>query len=119
MWHPCNVSVSVPHTEWLTIPDLVDILGLTQSQIRRSIEDNALVAMKVDSVLKVPAEFIEGNHLIPELKGTVILLRDCGFQDEEIISWLLTEEDNLEATPINALKSGRKSEVRRVAQALL
>ena len=32
--------------------------------------------------------------------------------------WLLEEDDSLAAAPIDALRAGRKAEVRRVAQAL-
>ena len=32
--------------------------------------------------------------------------------------WLLTEEESLGTAPIDALRAGRKAEVRRVAQAL-
>ncbi len=119
MWHSGNVNTELPETTWLTIPDLVEMLGITQSQVRRAIEDNVLVAARVDGVLKVPADFIVENAPMPEIRGTVVLLKDCGFTDQELIPWLLTEEESLGVTPIDALKAGRKAEVRRVAQALL
>jgi hypothetical protein len=34
------------------------------------------------------------------------------------MNWLLTPEDSLGVSPVDALKAGRKAEVRRVAQAL-
>ena len=46
------------------------------------------------------------------------MLADAGFTDDEAIDWLLDEEDSLGTTPIEALRAGRKAEVRRVAQAL-
>lgn len=113
------MSTDFPNTQWLTIPDLVDILGQSQSQVRRLIEDNALAAVRIDGVLKVPAEFVSDGEPVHELKGTIVLLRDCGFTDEELVDWLLTEEESLGTTPISALTSGRKTEVRRIAQALL
>jgi hypothetical protein len=48
----------------------------------------------------------------------VILLGDCGFGDPEAVDWLLSPEESLGAAPIDALRAGRKAEVRRVAQAL-
>ena len=103
---------------WLTIPDLVEALGITQSQVRRLIEDRALLATRVDGVLKVPADFLKDGEPLGELRGTIVVLGDAGFSDDEAIHWLLTEEDSLGIAPIAALHAGRKAEVRRVAQAL-
>jgi len=103
---------------WLTIPDLVELLGLPQSRVRRLIEDRALLAMRVDGVTKVPASFIAGREPLGDLKGTIVVLGDAGFTDDEAIRWLITDEDSLGVPPVDALKAGRKAEVRRVAQAL-
>jgi hypothetical protein len=104
--------------KWLTIPDLTDLLGLKVSQVRRLIEDRALLASRVDGVWRVPADFIVGTEPLGELKGTLVVLGDSGFNDDEAMTWLLTPEDSLGVSPIDALRSGRKAEVRRVAQAL-
>jgi len=60
---------------------------------------------------------VDGRPL-SSLRGTVIVLHDAGFSDDEAIDWLLTSEDSIGIAPIEALRAGRKSEVRRVAQAL-
>ncbi len=104
--------------QWLTIPDLVEALGITQSQVRRLIEDRALLASRVDGVLKVPADFLKDGEPLGELRGTIVVLGDAGFSDDEAIQWLLHDEDSLGVAPIDALRAGRKAEVRRVAQAL-
>jgi hypothetical protein len=103
---------------WLTIPDLAAILGITLSRVRRLIEDKSLLASRVDGVLRVPEVFLRDNEPLPELRGTLIVLADNGFTDEEAMHWLLTEEGSLGTAPIDALRSGRKAEVRRIAQAL-
>ena len=103
---------------WLTIPDLVDSLGLGVSRVRRLIEDRSLLASRVDGVWRVPELFIRDGEPLPELKGTLILLFDSGYSDDEAMNWLLSDEESLETSPINALRAGRKAEVRRVAQAL-
>jgi hypothetical protein len=105
-------------TEWLTVPDLVDLLGLSVSRVRRLIEDKHLVAKHVDGVLKVPAVFLKDAQPLSELRGTLVVLADAGFGDEEAVDWLLAEEESLGTSPIEALRAGRKAEVRRVAQAL-
>lgn len=103
---------------WLTIPDLVEALGLPQSRVRRLIEEKALVAVRVDGVLKVPADFIRDGEPLGELRGTLVVLHDAGFSDDEAVAWLLAGEESLGVAPIDALRAGRKAEVRRVAQAL-
>jgi len=108
-----------PEYRWLTIPDLTELLGLKVSQVRRLIEDRALLARRIDGVWKVPEQFLRGAEPLGELKGTIVLLGDVGFSDDEAIDWLLENEDSLGASPIEALRAGRKAEVRRVAQALL
>ena len=120
LWHAYYVaSAKKPQTQWLTIPDLMDVLGMSQSQVRRLIEDNFLAAARVDGVLKVPADFIQDGEPLHALQGTIVLLRDVGFDGDELVEWLITEEESLKASPVDALKAGRKAEVRRVAQALL
>jgi hypothetical protein len=107
-----------PERTWLTIPDLVDVLGIGVSRVRRLIEDRQLAATKVDGVLKVPADFIKGEEPLTELRGTLMVLGDAGFDDDAAIAWLLEPDDVLGVAPIDALRAGRKAEVRRVAQAL-
>ncbi|RIX27651.1 Rv2175c family DNA-binding protein [Amnibacterium setariae] len=103
---------------WLTVPDLAERLDLTPSRVRRLIEDRHLLATRRDGVLVVPEVFLTDEGPLPELRGTVILLADNGFDDEQAVRWLLEEEESLGAAPVDALRSGRKAEVRRVAQAL-
>ncbi|MGN6128326.1 MAG: Rv2175c family DNA-binding protein [Humibacter sp.] len=103
---------------WLTVPELVDVLGVGVGRIHRLLEDKHLLAVRIDGVLKVPEEFIAGNEPLSELRGTLIVLADDGFSDDEAMDWLLQPEDSLGAAPIDALRAGRKAEVRRVAQAL-
>ncbi|HEY6799848.1 MAG TPA: Rv2175c family DNA-binding protein [Agromyces sp.] len=105
-------------TDWLTVPDLVELLGQTPSRIRRLIDDRHLLATRVDGVLKVPSSFLRDGAPLPELHGTAMVLADNGFSDAEALEWLLGEEDSLGTSPIAALRSGRKAEVRRIAQAL-
>jgi hypothetical protein len=116
-WHA--VSVSEPtELRWLTIPDLTEILGLKVSQVRRLIEDRSLLARRIDGIWRVPEVFIVNGEPMHELRGTLIVLHDIGFSDDEAMDWMLGYEDSLATSPIAALHSGRKAEVRRIAQAL-
>jgi hypothetical protein len=108
----------LPAITWLTIPDLTDLLGLKVSQVRRLIEDRSLLASKIDGVWKVPEKFIADGEPMHELRGTLTVLADSGFSDDEAMHWLLSVDETLGTAPIDALIAGRKAEVRRVAQAL-
>ena len=107
-----------PDRTWLTIPDLVEILGVSPSRVRRLFEERTLLATRVDGVLKVPADFLVDGEPLGDLRGTLVVLGDSGFSDDEAMRWLLNVDDLLGAAPIDALRAGRKAEVRRIAQAL-
>jgi hypothetical protein len=57
--------------------------------------------------------------ILPSLRGTVIALRDAQLDDAQIIEWLFSVEDSLGERPIDVLKAGNKSAVRRATQSLL
>lgn len=105
-------------TDWLTLPDLVEILGEPLGRVRRLLDDSFLVGSRRDGVLRVPAVFIVDDRPLPSLRGTIMVLHDAGFDADETIDWLLTPEESIGVAPIEALLAGRKSEVRRVAASL-
>lgn len=105
-------------TEWLTLPDLVEVLGEPLGRVRRLLDDRHLVGSKRTGVFAVPALFVVDDAPLSSLRGTIIVLQDAGFSDDELIDWLLEEEESIGLAPIEALRRGRKSEVRRVAQTL-
>lgn len=112
------MTSALPTATWLTVPDLVDLLGLSVSKVRRLIEDKNLLAVRLDGIMVVPEDFIRDGKVMSELRGTLILLMDAEFSDDEAMHWMLEEQESLAARPIDALRAGRKAEVRRVAQAL-
>jgi hypothetical protein len=105
-------------TDWLTMPDLVEVLGEPLGRVRRLIDEHHLAGSRRDGTFKVPSVFIVDGHPLSSLRGTLIVLQDAGFDDDEAIDWLLEPEDTIGTSPIDALLKGRKSEVRRVARAL-
>ena len=104
--------------EWLTIPALVNLLGMSQSRVRHLIDDKYLLAIRRDNVSMVPSLFLRDGAPVQELRGTLFVLADDGFTDMQAMTWLLEVDDSLGVPPIEALRAGRKAEVRRVAQAL-
>jgi hypothetical protein len=113
-WHPGGVD----ERTWLTVPDIAERLDVSASQVRRMIEDRNLLAVRRNGVVSVPEVFLTDEGPLPELRGTAILLGDSGFGNDEAVRWLLEPDDSLGIAPIDALRAGRKAEVRRVAQAL-
>jgi hypothetical protein len=113
-----EVTESSAERTWLTVPDLVEMLHVSVGRVHRLIEDRHLLATRRDGVLSIPADFIVDGEPMTELRGTLFVLADAGFTDDEAMDWLLQPEDALGAAPIDALRSGRKAEVRRIAQAL-
>jgi hypothetical protein len=113
-------SKATPHiaTEWLTLPELVEMLGEPLGRVRRLLDESHLVGSRRHGALAVPAVFIVDAAPLGSLRGTLFVLHDAGFSDDEAIDWLLSHEDSIGMAPIEALRAGRKSEVRRVAQSL-
>ena len=105
---------------WLTLPDIAERTGLGISKVRRLVEDRAICGFKHGDplVFRVPATFITESGAVPALQGTLMVLHDAGFDDAEAIAWLHREDDTLPGRPIDHLRNGAKTEVRRRAQAL-
>ncbi|WP_199424284.1 Rv2175c family DNA-binding protein [Actinotalea solisilvae] len=120
--------------EWLTLPDVAERLGTDVGKVRRLLQEDKLVGVRQGErrILSVPARFLAptaegGWEVVASLQGTLVLLRDAGFSEEETIAWLFTPDPSLESlgtgatrpsTPIDALRAGHKTEIRRRAQAL-
>ncbi len=104
--------------EWLTLPDLVEVLDEPLGRVRRLIAEQYLVGSSRNGKFAVPSLFIVDGSPLSSLRGTVIQLTDAGFTDDEVIDWLLSEDEELGRTPIAALLAGHKSAVRRVARTL-
>ncbi|OLE29061.1 MAG: DNA-binding protein [Catenulispora sp. 13_1_20CM_3_70_7] len=107
--------------EWLTLPDVAERFGGQGTRIRQLLRDNQLIAVRrgENNALQIPAGFIQDDHTIKGLTGTLTLLKDAKFTDEEALRWLFTPDDSLPGTPVDALRENRGTEVRRRAQAEL
>lgn len=68
-------------------------------------------------VLSVPAEFLDEKGPLPALPGTFTVLSDGGFSAPEIIEWMFAHDETLPGgpRPIDAIRAGFKTEVRRRA----
>lgn len=109
---------SQPAPTLLTVAQVSERLGLTPSRVHRLIEDRALLATGSGPGLRIPDAFIRGDQPLAHLAGTVTLLIDGGFDEQSALEWLLDDHEALGTSPATALAEGRKTEVRRIAQAL-
>jgi hypothetical protein len=105
------------NTEWLTLPDVADKLHLDVTKVRQLLRERKLLAVRRGGVLRVPAIFVGDGAILKGLPGTLVLLADCGFTDDEALRWLFTDDDLL-GSPVQALAENRGTEVKRRAQAL-
>ena len=113
-----SANASSEDVQWLTMPDLVEVLDEPLGRVRRLIDEHYLVGSRRSGVFAVPSVFIVDGHPLSSLRGTVIVLQDAGFTDDELIDWLLEDDETLGRSPIAALLAGHKSEVRRLARTL-
>jgi len=109
-------------TTWLALPDVALRLKVPVSRVRELVRERHLLAVRrgENDALHVPESFLiegpDGLQPIPTLRGTVILLADAGLTDDHVMRWLLDDNDELGQTPVDALRSGKRAHVRRVAQ---
>ena len=115
-----RVELDDPVGEWLTIQDVAQRLGTSPNGVRRLLEERDVLAVRRGSpkVLMIPAGFLAGAAPLPALKGTVSVLTDAGFSDEEIVEWLFAADPTLPgdaAHAVAAMHAGFKTEIRRRA----
>jgi Rv2175c C-terminal domain of unknown function/DNA-binding protein Rv2175c, wHTH domain len=93
-------------------------MGLSQGRVAQMIRDGQLLALRREGEPHVPEDFLDGSAVVKGLPGTITVLRDGGYADDDILRWLLADDDSLPGCPLAALRSGRSKEIRRRAQAM-
>jgi hypothetical protein len=115
---PVASEVLPSDVQALPLAEVAGQLGTPVSRVQQLIRDGHLLAVKRDGALVVPADFLDGSAVVKGLAGTVTVLRDGGFSDDEILRWLFAEDPSLPGTPVAALRSNRGREIKRRAQAM-
>jgi hypothetical protein len=120
---PCVAPIDPPTDaivgEWLSLPDVAELLDMPVSRVKQMLRDRKLLAVRrPDGTVAVPAAFFDRGQVLHGLGGTLTLLFDCGFSDTEALAWLFTADESLPGTPVQALAANRRTEVNRRAQAL-
>jgi hypothetical protein len=108
--------------EWLTVPDVADLLSIPVTRVHQLVRDHKLISVRRDGVVRVPADLLDRRAdpvvVVKHLSGVLMLLLDARYDEEESLRWLFTPDDSLPGTPIQALRDNRATEVKRRAQAL-
>ena len=110
--------------QWLSLPEVAEVLDVRLRDVRTLISDRRLIAIRrgENNALAVTGGQIvikDGEPVpLPALRGTLILLADSGFSDDEAFAFLYREDPELGTTPMQALLDGKHHAVRRIVAGL-
>jgi len=93
-------------------------LSVPVSRVHQLVRDGHLLSLRRAGDEVVPEAFLDGAAVVKGLSGTITVLRDGGYRDDDILRWLFVDDDSLPGAPIAALRAGRHREVKRRAQAM-
>lgn len=114
-----DITALLADEKLLAFPEVADMLGVPVTKVHDYVNNGKLVACRVDGVKVVPAALLDENgELSKFVAGAITVLYDGGFNQEEIIHYLFTEDDTLPGRPVDALHGHGAREVIRRAQAL-
>jgi Rv2175c C-terminal domain of unknown function len=113
-----DVTVLSEDVATLPVEDVAQKLSIPVSRVHQMVRDGQLLSFRREKAVVVPADFFIGDEVVKGLSGTIILLRDGGYSDEDILRWLFADDDSLPGTPVASLQAGRHREVKRRAQAM-
>ncbi len=114
--NPSSGPLQAGSPELRPVPDIAVALGIPVTRVHQLIRDRAVLAVRRGGVWCIPDEFVDATGVVKGLPGTITLLTDAGFQDQEILDWLFTDDATLPGRPIDALRENRGREVHRRAQ---
>lgn len=117
---PATPDVDELVGEWLTVPDLAELLGVDVVRVRQLLKDRQLIAVRRGErhVISVPAAFLVEGAVLKGLPGLLTVLADAGYDENQAIRWLFTPDDTLPGAPVAALSTHAAREVLRRAQTL-
>jgi len=120
MWEGVGVNSQVLSSDVATLPvaEVATLLSVPVSRVHQYVRDGQLLALRRDGATVIPSDFLENDTVVKGLSGTITVLRDGGYADDDILRWLFADDDSLPGTPVAALRAGRHKEVKRRAQAM-
>jgi hypothetical protein len=102
----------------LPVAEVAHLLSVPVSRVHQMVRDGQLLSVRRDGTVCIPCDFFDGAAPVKGLSGTIMLLRDGGYTDPDILRWIFADDPSLPGSPIAALRSGRHREVKRRAQAM-
>lgn len=126
---PSQPAASGPEGDerWLSVPEVAQRLGVRDREVRSMLRDRRLLAVRRAEGRgpQIPEDFLVPHEddasrwqALPSLRGTLVLLSDCGLDDDQAMRWLRGHDDELGEAPLAALRKDRTHAVRRVASTL-
>jgi hypothetical protein len=128
---PAADDVLEPGEACYDLPTVANLLGIPLTKVHQHLREGQLVGVRRDGAVVVPKIFFDATgHVVKSLPGLLIVLRDGGYRETEIVRWLFTPDPSLtisrdgsteqraNARPVDALHSHQAREVVRRAQAM-
>lgn len=113
------------------LPTVARLLRIPVSKVHQHLREGHLVAVRRGREVVVPQIFFDDTgQVVKTLSGLLVVLRDGGYHETEIMRWLFTPDPSLtisrdgsterqaNARPVDALHSHQAREVVRRAQAM-
>lgn len=114
-----DIDALLSGEELLTFPEVAERLGVPVTKVHDYVNAGKLVAHKQGGTKVIPELLLdEGKDLSKFIAGAITVLLDGGFNQEEILAYLFTEDESLPGRPIDALHGHGAREVIRRAQAM-
>lgn len=128
---PAGEDVLDPDEPTYDLGTVADLLGVPVMKVQQYLKEGHLVAVRRAGAVVIPQVFFTSDgEVVKSLPGLLVVLRDGGYQDTEIVRWLFTPDPSLTVTrdgsrdalnnarPIDALHAHQAREVLRRAQAM-
>jgi hypothetical protein len=128
---PAADDVLDPGEAVYDLPTVADLLRIPVTKVHQQLREGHLIAVRRDGMIVVPKIFFDATgHVVKSLPGLLVVLRDGGYRNTEIVRWLFTPDSSLtlsrdgstdrqtNARPVDALHSHQAREVVRRAQAM-
>lgn len=103
-------------SDFLTVREAAQRLGIPPRRIKQLWTQHQILQVKVDREPMIPAEClaqVDGEWVVREsVRGTLMMLLDAGFSDEEATDWMLAENPDWGKSALKLLAENRVREVR-------
>lgn len=137
-----NKSEIDSYAPYLSLDEAAEMLGVPRTRIKQLERENYLFTLRIDGKSYVPARLLEplsaeekeaiaaefahadeDEQTLPvpthkpleHLRGTLTVLRDGGWRNEEIADWLWEHNEELEQSPLEALEHHLHHHVNTIA----